>query len=52
VTDGRDPIGHVELRAGKFVAINSKGRVLCRFATLNEALNVFSERRRQEKCDG
>jgi hypothetical protein len=49
VTDGRERIGHVELRKGKFVAIDIKDRIVGKFATLHEAMN--SIRSIKEKCD-
>jgi hypothetical protein len=44
---GRDSLGRVELHKGRFVAINDKGCVVGRFATLNEALGVFSEQQKK-----
>jgi hypothetical protein len=46
VHDGRDRVGNVELHKDKFVAIDTKNRVVGRFATLHEAMSVFTERRR------
>jgi hypothetical protein len=45
VHDGRDRVGNVELRQGKFVAIDTKDRVVGKFATLHEAMSAFTERR-------
>jgi hypothetical protein len=47
--NGRDAIGRVELRQGRFVAINDKGRIIGRYATLNQALEVFSEQKATHK---
>ncbi len=49
VYSGRDRIGNVELRKGKFVAVDTKGRIVGKFATLHEA---FSGRRRKANEPG
>jgi hypothetical protein len=37
--DGRDRVGNVQLRQGKFVALDVEDRVVGKFATLHEAMN-------------
>jgi hypothetical protein len=44
VTDGRERVGHVELRQGKFVAIDTKDRIIGKYSTLHEAMSGLPSR--------
>jgi hypothetical protein len=49
VTDGRDRIGIVELKLGKFVSINNDGEVIKKSDTLHEAMGAeFTTARRRK----